>query len=645
MKFFLFLLVPCILLAQQIPFSRGVNLSAWFQEDSPRKIQFTKYTKKDFENLKTLGVDIVRLPINFHAMTGGPTEYIVDPLLFDFLDQVIDWAEELELHLIIDNHSFDPAVPTDSTIVDILLPVWQQIASRYKERSRNIYYEILNEPHGISEAIWNEIQQRVIERIRTVDTVHTIIVGAANWNSYENLFAMPVYNDTNLIYTFHFYDPFIFTHQGATWVEPSLVSLAQVPFPYSAERMPILPQELRGTWVETAYNYYAQNGTVAKIKQQLDVAKNFKTSRQVPVFCGEFGVYMPNSPDTDRVYWYRIVREYLEEHNIPWTIWDYQGGFGVFNKNSDELFEHDLNIPLLYALGLNIPPQLPYERKADTSDIYLYSDYIGEKIRNASYSNGILDFYSQDYPFERRYCIYWKGAHQYQAIAFDFKPNKDLSYLRSQSSVLSFYVRCHTPDVSFDVRFVDSKTSDEDRPWRMRATIDSSRCLFNGTWQNVTVALSSYTEHGAWDNGWYEPLGLFDWTDVDRFEIVAEHTAFSDIELWFDEIKITSSSPSLTVTEVNIPQRTILCQNYPNPFNPSTTIAYELSRRSFVILRIFDLLGREIEILVYEEQQAGIYNVQWNASRYSSGTYIVQLIACDRYAQTQVQYRTMNLLK
>ena len=59
------------LLYAQAPFSRGVNLTGWFQASSPRKIQFRKFTKKDFSDIKSLGCDVIRLPINLHAMTNG----------------------------------------------------------------------------------------------------------------------------------------------------------------------------------------------------------------------------------------------------------------------------------------------------------------------------------------------------------------------------------------------------------------------------------------------------------------------------------------------------------------------------------------------------------------------------------------------
>lgn len=70
-----------------------------------------------------------------------------------------------------------------------------------------------------------------------------------------------------------------------------------------------------------------------------------------------------------------------------------------------------------------------------------------------------------------------------------------------------------------------------------------------------------------------------------------------------------------------------LDQNYPNPFNPSTTISFSLSSQSFVSLKIFDALGREVAIVVSEGMSAGNYTKQWNANRMPSGIYYYRLQA------------------
>ena len=70
-----------------------------------------------------------------------------------------------------------------------------------------------------------------------------------------------------------------------------------------------------------------------------------------------------------------------------------------------------------------------------------------------------------------------------------------------------------------------------------------------------------------------------------------------------------------------------LMQNYPNPFNPSTTIRYSIPNQSFVIIKIFDVLGREIESLLQEEKQAGTYEITWNAANRPSGIYFYKIKA------------------
>ena len=75
-----------------------------------------------------------------------------------------------------------------------------------------------------------------------------------------------------------------------------------------------------------------------------------------------------------------------------------------------------------------------------------------------------------------------------------------------------------------------------------------------------------------------------------------------------------------------IPANFILYQNYPNPFNPITKINYQLPGTNFVSIRIFDILGREVNTLVNKKQNAGNYQVEWNGNNFASGVYFYQLI-------------------
>ena len=615
--------------SKTVPFHRGINLTNWFQTDGAHQIQFRKYSRQDFENIKSLDCDVIRLPINLHAMTYGAPDYKVDPLLFEFLDQVVDWCEDLGMHLILDNHSFDPAANTSPEIGQILNPVWQQMAQHFKERSELLYYEILNEPHGIADQTWNDIQQQVVAEIRKIDSLHTLIVGPASWNSYNNLQYMPEYADSNLIYTFHFYDPFVFTHQGASWTDPSLVSLADVPFPYMASHMPDCPDDLKGTWIEGALNNYSSQGTIGYVRSQIDKAVHFAQQRNVPVFCGELGVYIPNSPEFDRVLWYQIVTDYLTDNGISWTLWDYQGGFGLFEKGSNELFNYDLNVDLLKAVGFNVPPQKEFILKPDSTTFTLYDDYFGININANNWTNeGFLDYYSDSTPHSGKYCLYWAGSKQYSYLAFDFKPNKDLHYLVEQGALLDFWVKGNQ-NIKFDVRFVDTKTGADDHPWRKKKTIDHSLVDFNGQWQHVQIPLSDFVEGGSWDNGWFEPKGLFDWAAVDKFEIVAEYQDFTGQELWFDDIYVVNPATGLLENDLQAPKFFELQRVFPNPFNNQIVFEVAISRPLRLKVEIFDLKGRKVKVLFKGMATKKNFRLIWDGrdqkrNQLSSGLYLVR---------------------
>ncbi len=619
----------------QAPFSRGVNLTSWFQVSNPRQIQFTKYTFKDFENIKSLGCDVIRLPVNMHSMTSGEPDYLLDKVYLSFLDSAVTWCEKLELYIMIDNHTFDPDVSTTAEIEEVLTKVWVQTADYFKNRSPFVLYEILNEPHGISTTDWGAIQGRVISAIREKDKKHTIVIGGSGYNSYNELKNLPIYYDQNLLYTFHFYDPFIFTHQGASWSNPSLVPLANVPFPYDAIKMPAFPQSLKGSWLEIRFNNYLNEGNVAAVKQLIDNAISFRSSRKVNIFCGEFGVYIPNSPGADRVYWYDIVRKYFEQNDIPWTIWDYQGGFGLFNKGTYELFEHDLNIPLLQALGLNTPPQTPFEFTPDNQGFMIYSDYPGKGISDASGGAGIIDFYSSDLPNNGIYCISWDSFRQYHALTFDFKPDRDLSLLLSNNYALDFMVRGNHPEISFEVRFVDNVSdSPGDKPWRMSKMIDKKSVPWDRKWHNVHIPLGEMKETGSWfNNTWNNPEGKFDWSAVDRFQISIERTGTFMQNIWFDNITITNLDTAIVreigalgINDKKLPG-SLQIRAWPNPATNEVSVSYALTEECDVYVSILSLAGEKIRVFGSINQLPGDQTLVWdlcdeNGNIVSAGLYL-----------------------
>jgi len=295
-----------------------------------------------------------------------------------------------------------------------------------------------------------------------------------------------------------------------------------------------------------------------------------------------------------------------------------------------------------------VPEQKTFEFRPDSTGFTLYDDYVGPGISQSSYSDGsTIDFYSETDPVLGRNCIYWTGAPQYRNIGFAFKSWKDLSLLLDEGYAIDFWVRGDSPDSRFDIRFIDTKTDDpDDHPWRMRMTIDESFASWDEEWQHLQIPLEDFTEHGSWDNAWFNPQGLFDWTAVDRFEIVSEHQDLDGIQFWFDQIRIVDPLV-VRIDEATspIPDRTSLGRNFPNPFNPETTIQYRLDRPGRIEIGIFNATGRKILVLENGLKEAGDHLAVWDGKSDSgkpmpSGIYFYRMDATS-FSQT----RKMLLLR
>lgn len=347
------------------PFTKGVNFTNWLEFRPADKVKEDMFTKVDFENIKKLGCDVVRIPIHFEKLCGEGPDFEIPQKIWNIMDNIACWADELKIYAILDFHNATNVDSYTSTNVEgILSAVWTQMATHFADKTPYIIYELMNEPHGIEIQLWNQIIQRVFKLVRNIDKNHYIIVGGADWNSFSAMKTLPDFNDSKVIYTFHFYDPHTFTHQGAGWCHMERV--IGIPFPYAPEKMPPLPKDATD-YEKEKFLKYPEQGTIEKMMEFFDQYVEFSNERNAPVYCGEFGCFAPFAKPEERVNWYKLVAQALEERNVPRTSWDYYGPFGVYDFKKimglpkEEMFKYrwkfpqDLNMDIIKALKLNEP--------------------------------------------------------------------------------------------------------------------------------------------------------------------------------------------------------------------------------------------------------------------------------------------------
>lgn len=287
--------------------ARTVNLGGRFEP--PRGAEWTNDLEpSDLDAVAEQGFTAVRLPIRFSDWAQPEEPYAIEEELIDDVAAFIDRAEELGMAIIIDLHHYREMETEPQAHRDRLVGIWRQIVAEFGDRDPDVVsFELLNEPNGaLDEALWNEVLADVVEAIRAEGSDHTLIFGPASWNNLTALDALVLPDDDNSIVTFHYYEPFEFTHQGADWVEGSMDDIGTR---WSAD-------------VDSAGD---------AIDADFAMAAAWAAERQVPLFLGEFGV-LTVADRGDRLEWKRFTRLAAEKYGISWAVFDLNGEkFGIYD--------------------------------------------------------------------------------------------------------------------------------------------------------------------------------------------------------------------------------------------------------------------------------------------------------------------------
>jgi endoglucanase len=295
--------------------------------------------RKMLADIAKSGFKTVRLPICFGAWADLKPPYDwKNKEGVETADSFVRWATENNLNVIIDLHhtEFDGSIPGAAT-TERIVALWKRIAERYRYTdSSRVFFEIRNEPHDIAAEEWRRQAEEIIRAIRQITPQHTLIVGFHDWNSRRALVESEPFADSNIIYTFHYYDPFIFTHQGATWAGEGLPDLKNVPFPANENQIAV-PASARGKWVESLINSYREDSAAEKMFADLKAAKAWSEKNKVPIFLGEFGSFTKYAGADDRCRHAATVYSALGRLKIPNAWWEWDGGFNMFKKGTTEI--------------------------------------------------------------------------------------------------------------------------------------------------------------------------------------------------------------------------------------------------------------------------------------------------------------------
>ncbi len=315
----------------------GANVCGWFRFPRNESAEhFTGYiSEEEAAFMARLGLKHVRLcvapTVIMNAATGEVREERAK-----YLEAAIQRFQRAGLLVLVDIHNEDRAVELDPAWQNSFVRFWGSLAKRLSQFDPELtMLEIINEPvFDRREEEWNTLNGRLAAAIRENAPQHTIVTSGPNWGGIDGLGKLKLLADSNVVYSFHCYDPFPFTHQGATWAGDSVKPLRGVPYPSSPEAVAALLPGLEGSPEsrKMVEDYGKERWNKEKLAARFQKGIEWGVKNKVTLYCGEFGVYPNYSKPEHRANWFRDFGEVLAASHIGWAVWGWDEGFGLNRK-------------------------------------------------------------------------------------------------------------------------------------------------------------------------------------------------------------------------------------------------------------------------------------------------------------------------
>jgi len=320
-------------------FKRGVNISHWLSQNIPaRPYAADWFNEEDVDWIAKQGFDHIRYPIDGREWLK-PDGSLDDEKIAPF-ERALAWTRARGLGTILDMHflpggSFDPGkedkrVFTDTALQEKAADLWRRVAKRFASAGPELRFELLNEPIADDNKQLNPFNLRMLMAIRESNPSRVVYFTSNLYGSFSTVTDLDVPKDPNVAVTLHYYHPFVFTHQRASWARfPADMPLVRFP-----GKVPDLSAHVPATHL--AANEFDKELTVADLDADFEKVAAWAREHAAgaEIHIGEFGVYQPADDDSKRNYISALVQA-AERHGFGWAVWDYQGSFAVRDANGN----------------------------------------------------------------------------------------------------------------------------------------------------------------------------------------------------------------------------------------------------------------------------------------------------------------------
>lgn len=316
---------------------RGINLGNTLEPDEEAGWNNDPAEAYYFDDYKSAGFTCVRIPVKWGSHTLEHPAYIVDPAWMSRVDEVVSWGLERDLYIILNAHH-EGWLKQDYSPENVARfeAIWEQVAAHFASKSDKLFFEMINEPHGLTAEQVDDLNARILPIIRTSNPTRIVIYSGHEWSALGQMMSAAIPDDDHLMAYWHAYNPWSFAG------------------------------EAQGTW-----------GTPADIQATVSMfqeAGDWSVANNIPVMISEFGAVRECDYNSRMRHYATYVEEALR-NNIPFQAWDDGGMFRIYERE-DRTWPEVKDI-LIYA-----HPDGPTD---------LAIEYTGQSIVKLTWSNRTTD--------------------------------------------------------------------------------------------------------------------------------------------------------------------------------------------------------------------------------------------------------------
>ncbi|PIQ11510.1 MAG: hypothetical protein COW71_00455 [Ignavibacteriales bacterium CG18_big_fil_WC_8_21_14_2_50_31_20] len=277
--------------------NRGINIGNTLEPPNEGEWNNGFLQEYYFDDYKEAGFTCIRIPVRWDKHTATSAPFNINETWFSRVEQIIDWGLKRDLYIIVNAHHEDWLKQnySNATYKARFDSIWSQVATRFKDKSEKLFFEIINEPFGMTTAEVDDLNSRLIPIIRKTNPTRILIYSGNDYTGSSQMMSASIPNDKYIMAYFHSYDPWSFAGEGT------------------------------GTW-----------GTVVDrnaLQAQFQSVYQWSAINNIPVMISEFGAVKACDYNSRMYHYSSYVEESLSK-GIAFQVWDDGGNFGIYERDT-----------------------------------------------------------------------------------------------------------------------------------------------------------------------------------------------------------------------------------------------------------------------------------------------------------------------